>query len=340
MSKYLAKGKYPNYKNTIEKIHISEMEILAHFMLSIQLIIFPLLVENDKAFLKYFKKRENIEVETLKKSINKSYYEIWLLFFSTTEETALIPFESLTKELQVILSNDGMNKEKYSDDDIVKIWREFEQSLINSGYLLAHEDIEVIEDTDNIFNKEVSETRALMDKNTYLLLANKIKESPLLTINADKEKKEVHIKMLAKQKEEIEQEKKNYRRNALKMGYSKEEITETTKDMENSIKLIEEQINEFSENTEMERYLERLPEILLKTFELGSNAIQRAKVGDIKEDIFKLLEITTFELTINSKKELEIKLFEALDKLLNDWIDWMEAPPGVEPGYKALQASA
>lgn len=32
MSRYLAKNKYPNYKNTIEKIHISEVVILKEFI--------------------------------------------------------------------------------------------------------------------------------------------------------------------------------------------------------------------------------------------------------------------------------------------------------------------
>ena len=124
------------------------------------------------------------------------------------------------------------------------------------------------------------------------------------------------------------------------MGYSKEEINETTNDMENSIKLIDEQINEFLQGTDMEQYLERLPEILLKTFELTSNAISKGKTHDNKDDLLKLIEITTFELTVSNKKELKVKLFEVLDKLISSDNCILEAPSGVEPDYKALQASA
>lgn len=126
------------------------------------------------------------------------------------------------------------------------------------------------------------------------------------------------IGRLQKQKEEIEQEKKNYRREALKMGYSKEEIVETTKEMENDLKRITEQINEFSEDSEMEKYLERLPEVLLKTFELASNTLQKGKSSDIRDDIVKLIELTTFELTVTNKKELKVKLFDVLDRLISE----------------------
>lgn len=36
-----------------------------------------------------------------------------------------------------------------------------------------------------------------------------------------------------------------------------------------------------------------------------------------REDIMKLIEITTFELTVNTKKELRIKLFDWLEDFQN-----------------------
>ncbi len=111
-------------------------------------------------------------------------------------------------------------------------------------------------------------------------------------------------------------------------------------DTENEIQAIKEQMDALSESTDMEQYLERLPEILLKTFELTSNAISKGKTHDNKDDLLKLIEITTFELTVSNKKELKVKLFEVLDKLISSDNCILEAPSGVEPDYKALQASA
>ena len=58
-----------------------------------------------------------------------------------------------------------------------------------------------------------------------------------------------------------------------------------------------------------------------------------------KENILKLLEMTIFELSVNNKKELQIKLFEVVDTLLGGGLYSLEAPSGVEPLSKALQAS-
>jgi len=109
--------------------------------------------------------------------------------------------------------------------------------------------------------------------------------------------KEAQLKKYQKKREEIELERKNYRRDALKMGYSREEIEETTKDMDDAIKLVESQIMELSDNTNMEEYLEKLPNMLLKTA----------------------------ELTITNKKELKVKLFEVLDRLVNSDFSILDA---------------
>ena len=42
--------------------------------------------------------------------------------------------------------------------------------------------------------------------------------------------------------------------------------------------------------------------------------------------------------SVNNKKELQIKLFEVLDVLVNEGNVGMEAPAGVEPASRALQA--
>jgi hypothetical protein len=50
------------------------------------------------------------------------------------------------------------------------------------------------------------------------------------------------------------------------------------------------------------------------------------------------LKITVSNFSVSNKKELKIKLFEVLDALVNGDNVGMEAPAGVEPASRALQA--
>ncbi|HRI36906.1 MAG TPA: hypothetical protein PK765_07860 [bacterium] len=141
-----------------------------------------------------------------------------------------------------------------------------------------------------------------------------------------KEAKANQVRALEKRKEEIESERKNYRREALKMGYAREEIEETTKDMDSDLRALESRISDLSRDTEMERYLDRLPEMLLETVELASNGISRAKIEDLRADLKTLLEISTVELTVTNKKELQVKLFEVLEGLISSDGDLLDTP--------------
>ncbi len=145
---------------------------------------------------------------------------------------------------------------------------------------------------------------------------------------------------LRKRKVGLEEERKSYRKKAPIMGYSFEEIKETTEEYDTNISLLDSEIAEVSQSTHMDKYLERIPEILCSTFELANSTLTEAEKGEKKENLLKLLELTTFELTVNDKKELKVKLFDVLDRLVSDDKSLLEAPPGVEPGYGALQAPA
>ncbi len=72
-------------------------------------------------------------------------------------------------------------------------------------------------------------------------------------------------------------------------------------------------IDEYSKLDEVSQYIEMLPEILSKTFELATSALRLRKIKEAREDILKLIEICTFELSVNTKKELKVKLFDTLD---------------------------
>lgn len=82
------------------------------------------------------------------------------------------------------------------------------------------------------------------------------------------------------------------------------------------LKAYEEQIIELSGDDEYDVYLQRLPEVLAETFELARTSLNKEENKSKKEDILKLIEITTFELSINNKKELKVKLFGVLETLI------------------------
>ncbi|MDD4530789.1 MAG: hypothetical protein PHO80_04560, partial [Candidatus Gracilibacteria bacterium] len=79
----------------------------------------------------------------------------------------------------------------------------------------------------------------------------------------------------------------------------------------------------------------RLPEILSKTFELARKSIDKEKIEDMKDDLLKLIELTTFELTITNKKELKIQLFDVLDGLISNDKSILDIPPlGINTKFK------
>lgn len=89
----------------------------------------------------------------------------------------------------------------------------------------------------------------------------------------------------------------------------------------------------------MDRYLARLPDILKETFELAEKIGRDGITESMKEDVLKLLELTTVELTVNNKKELTVKLFDVLEGMIPGGKSVLEAPSGVEPLSTALQAA-
>lgn len=147
------------------------------------------------------------------------------------------------------------------------------------------------------------------------------------------------VTRLEKAKEKLINDKKTIMKNAILRNYDQEIIDELVQDVDKAIKIIEEQIIELSEWNEYETLIEELPKTLMETFELSLSSFNKAENEQKKENIFKLLEMTAFELSVDNKKELKIKLFEVIDTLLRGGLSGLEAPAGVEPASKALQAS-
>jgi Resolvase, N terminal domain len=82
------------------------------------------------------------------------------------------------------------------------------------------------------------------------------------------------------------------------------------------IEILKKELESISRSSDIEEFFDRLPDILWKTFELSSKVLSTAEIQGMKEDILKLIEICTFELEINNKKELKIKLFDALEGVM------------------------
>jgi flagellin-specific chaperone FliS len=94
-------------------------------------------------------------------------------------------------------------------------------------------------------------------------------------------------------------------------------VNEAVESKKTEIKTIENKIQILSQSGEIEHFIDVLPDILAKTFELSQKAIMDQDFEQSREDIMKLIEITTFELTVNTKKELRIKLFDWLEDFQN-----------------------
>jgi hypothetical protein len=145
--------------------------------------------------------------------------------------------------------------------------------------------------------------------------------------------KEEYKKRLISSKTRKEEEKKNILKNALKQVDMDDETQaiakELREDVQKEIDSIELKIAELSENTDIGEFLTLLPEVLWRTFELCGKAISNAKFEDIKDDIDKLMKLVTFELSVSTKKELTVKLFEGLEDVLKlknkEWLPKLDS---------------
>ncbi len=149
----------------------------------------------------------------------------------------------------------------------------------------------------------------------------------------EKLEKEEYLKRLISNKERKEKEKKNIYKNTLKKDSVDAEMEaiakEAMEDIQKEINSIEITIQELSEHTDMEEFLVLLPEVLSKTFELCGKAISNKKIEGIKDELDKLIKLATFELSVSTKKELTVKLFEGLEDVLKlknkEWLPELDS---------------
>jgi len=79
----------------------------------------------------------------------------------------------------------------------------------------------------------------------------------------------------------------------------------TKRKMRHSDLGIQSEIHALSESTDFSKFLEKSLQRLSKTFELSNKALSKEENKGLKEDRLRLIEITTFELSVNEKKSLK-----------------------------------
>jgi Resolvase, N terminal domain len=140
----------------------------------------------------------------------------------------------------------------------------------------------------------------------------------------EKENERSHIKKeIQMSKDEIQKIPKR----VFLQGFGKELSDDLVNDEKQKLEELERRLSELSESTDLEAFFEKLPEILSKIFELLDKVLSKTKLSEVRGDFFRLLEIVTFELVIDTKKELKIKLFDGIE----NWISWMVGDIGFEP---------
>ena len=337
LSIYKAKGKYNAYQTEIKwengerkSIGIMEKDIVKRFlsevMPKIQFILYKInkskelndMIEAGEKHLERIKKGE-ISVITFKdkewNSVNK---------ISNKERETKITTDMLASNmeelnlLQQCNSYDEFNIKRQIDmayivGEMVKQTSDTDDinEMVNKG-ILTEEQAKQSKECDDLVKDYFLENERL----SYQDLKNILNKSPdLEKNNTEKELRELKKKELEEQKKELEEQKRTITKNAILWGFSREETSEVIEDTEKAIKATENQINELWESTDIEQYLDRLPEIIQNLHELAGRVLSDGDYEWWRDDIKQLMGIVLHELTLTNKKELKIKLFDALEKL-------------------------
>lgn len=224
--------------------------------------------------------------------------------------------ECFLEQFQQTLHNIFFSSIHTLEDDINKAYKEGVVSISPYKWRELFEDSEYRE----VKKEALEKTRRLIERiketsfeDIQTVIREKYKQdNSELFIAIEEERRNLEL-----EKERMEKDIKAYRRYAAIKNYTDAEIEETSKEMKKDIEAVNEKLSNYELRGSFEEELVRLPWILQKTFELGGKVLQERKKSNIKEDILKLIELTTFELTLDTKKELTVKLFDVLTDLEN-----------------------
>lgn len=315
-------GKQHKYykSNSFGGMNIGEKKVIITFLKEsipkINFIWYKLYLLGDiDGLQKFFKELEVGVLENMKKEhpeFVEEYSTIMSEILSNQEETLkwLQTFDELIQEW--LTTQNKISKFFIKNEEDFPVLLKEMQNNMKIGTLVPEEANNFLLRWGEVTNKEES----------FKLLKESLLKSPTLNNEIiEKENKIDTKKQLENKKKQLKEEKLQIDKKYAKLGYSADIANEAVKDMEKEIQLIDNQIDKLWRSTDMEQFIERLPEVLNKTFELASKVLSNEDIVTLKKDIEQLLEICTFELTINNKKELKIKLFDGLEKFDNLMVD-------------------
>lgn len=125
------------------------------------------------------------------------------------------------------------------------------------------------------------------------------------------------INSLAKKRMEKISERDSVPREYALLKYPFSIAEERMKEIDKEILEIENDISSLWVAHDLEQFVDRLPDILIKIFELSSKVLTNKEINEMRWDILKLVELTTFELSVSTKKELTVKLFDGFKNVIN-----------------------
>ena len=132
----------------------------------------------------------------------------------------------------------------------------------------------------------------------------------------EKDERIVELQKLQKEKIKKEQQRDSTPMELAALRYPYEYVEKVVSWIDQDIKELDKNIERLSQNSSIEEFLDKIPEVITKIFELCSKALSNQEISAIKDEVIKLVEITTFELSVSTKKELKVKLFEGLEDVL------------------------
>lgn len=303
MNRSVKKGKYVHYENRRLGIGISQYEILKGFIVEITGFLISLLAE------KYRNKNE-IQDDVLNivsyKWWEDMVEESWKNMEEIFERFPQVPLQELHKHWF------KTNEDAVKAFIIATVRSDLENQI--------HKNKDCYNDIIKVFKNhwvELSEESWITEQKLLSEISDKLKQKDKQDNGETYNQRELMITNLKDKIKDLEEKKKIYRRDAVIAWYDKEEIFETSRDMEIEIKQIESEIDELVDDTDLEKYLDRMPEILTKIHELASKSLTDEDMEEISEDLFLLIQITTHELNVNNKKKLKVELNPVLSSMIS-----------------------
>lgn len=318
LSGYTKKGT-KQYKNTMEKIHVSDKWIIEEYLDFLR-----------ESIVKEVFSRRLRQVLWPKKYGKKfiEYLEMMIDTFSLSKKKTNIYFAE-PKDME-----EGKTKFQVNEDitlaGIEEIVGRMYNHIESTQWVKDGLDHDIIFDAESIRTLE-NRNKFYSDYYTFLYWT----EVNLIHIVHDfldavyllyrdstqsiRENQAERVKALEEEKNKITADIKRAKQAYLRSGAMEwlEDELKTILEADNQkIKLIEEQIENLMNQHDVDVFFKRLPWLLNKTFELSEKVLNGKENEGLKEDIYDLIKLTTVELKIKKKKALEIELFWPVRQVL------------------------